>query len=38
MVPTKLSKKQRELLEAYAEESGETVGHGGGLLEKLGLG
>jgi molecular chaperone DnaJ len=39
VVPTKLSKKARELLEAYAEESGESVGHGGGgLLEKLGLG
>ena len=38
VVPTKLSKKQRELLAAYAEESGEAVGHGGGLLEKLGLG
>jgi molecular chaperone DnaJ len=39
IVPTKLSKKARELLAAYAEESGETVGHGGGgLLEKLGLG
>ena len=35
-VPTKLSKKQRELLEAYAAESGETVGHGG-IREKLGL-
>ena len=29
-------RRQRELLEAYAEESGETVG-GGGLREKLGL-
>ena len=37
VVPTKLSKKARELLTAYAEESGEPVGHGGGLLEKLGL-
>jgi molecular chaperone DnaJ len=35
-VPTKLSKKQRELLEAYAKDAGEEVG-GGGLLEKLGL-
>jgi molecular chaperone DnaJ len=35
-VPTKLSKKQRELLEAYAKESGDEVG-GGGLREKLGL-
>jgi molecular chaperone DnaJ len=38
VVPTKLSKKARELLAAYAEESGESVTHGGGLLEKLGLG
>jgi molecular chaperone DnaJ len=39
VVPTKLSKKARELLAAYAEASGESVGHGsGGLLEKLGLG
>ena len=31
VVPTKLSKKQRELLEAYAEDAGEAVGgdHGG---------
>jgi molecular chaperone DnaJ len=37
-VPTKLSKKARELLAAYADEAGEPVGHGsGGLLEKLGL-
>ena len=35
-VPTKLTKKQRELLEAYAKTSGEAVG-GGGLREKLGL-
>ena len=39
VVPTKLSKKARELLAAYAEEAGDSVGHGGGgLLEKLGLG
>ena len=37
IVPTKLSKKQRELLEAYARESGEPVS-GPGLREKLGLG
>jgi molecular chaperone DnaJ len=37
-VPTKLSKRQRELLEAYAKESGETVSGPGGLREKLGLG
>ncbi len=35
-VPTKLSKRQRELLEAYAKESGENVS-AGGLREKLGL-
>jgi len=36
VVPTKLSKKQREALEAYAREAGEA--HGGpGLREKLGL-
>ena len=37
-VPTKLSKRQRELLEAYANVSGEGVSAGGGLREKLGLG
>ncbi len=37
-VPTKLSRKQRELLEAYARESGEAVGGAGGILEKFGLG
>jgi molecular chaperone DnaJ len=37
-VPTKLSKRQRELLEAYAKESGEAVSGPGGLREKLGLG
>jgi molecular chaperone DnaJ len=36
-VPRKLSKKQRELLEAFARESGESVG-GGGILDKLGFG
>jgi molecular chaperone DnaJ len=36
-VPTKLSKRQRELLEAYAKEAGESVSAGGGLREKLGL-
>jgi molecular chaperone DnaJ len=35
-VPTKLTKKQRGLLEALAKESGEQVGNGG-LREKLGL-
>jgi molecular chaperone DnaJ len=37
-VPKKLSKKQRELLEAFARESGESVGGTGGIREKLGLG
>ncbi len=37
VVPTKLSKKAKELLTAYAEETNEPVGHSGGLLEKLGL-
>jgi molecular chaperone DnaJ len=37
IVPVKLSKKARELLAAYADETGEAVGHGGGLREKLGL-
>jgi molecular chaperone DnaJ len=38
-VPTKLSKRARELLAAYAEEAGESVESGsGGLREKLGLG
>jgi molecular chaperone DnaJ len=37
VVPTKLSKRQRELLESFAQESGETVGGSGGLREKLGL-
>jgi molecular chaperone DnaJ len=39
VVPTRLSKKGRELLAAYAEDAGESVGSsGGGLREKLGLG
>jgi molecular chaperone DnaJ len=33
-VPTKLSKKQRELLERFAAESGEQVGTGG-ILDKV---
>ncbi len=33
-VPTKLSKRQRELLERFAAESGEAV-HGGGILDKV---
>jgi molecular chaperone DnaJ len=37
VVPTKLSKRQRELLETYANEGGEHVSTGGGLREKLGL-
>ena len=38
IVPTKLSKKQRELLEAYAKEAGEPVLEHQGIREKLGLG
>jgi molecular chaperone DnaJ len=36
-VPAKLSKRQRELLEAFAVESGETVGTGGhgGILDRV---
>jgi molecular chaperone DnaJ len=40
-VPTKLSRRQRELLEELAAEAGEPVstnGKGGGIREKLGLG
>jgi shikimate kinase len=39
VVPTKLSKRERELLQAYAQEAGDDVtATGGGLREKLGLG
>ena len=40
VVPTRLSKKGRELLAAYADEAGESIATGGagGLREKLGLG
>ena len=39
VVPTKLSKRERELLQAYAQEAGDDVtASGGGLREKLGLG
>jgi molecular chaperone DnaJ len=34
-VPTKLSKKQRDLLEAYAADAGESVGAGGGILDRV---
>ena len=34
-VPTRLSKKERELLEAYAEEAGEAVASGGGFIDKV---
>jgi DnaJ-class molecular chaperone len=34
-VPTKLSKRQRELLESFATESGEVVEHDNGLLERV---
>ena len=38
VVPTKLNKRQRELLEEYAKDAGESVSPHGGLREKLGLG
>jgi molecular chaperone DnaJ len=38
VVPTRLSKRERELLEAYAKEAGDDVSPPGGLREKLGLG
>ena len=38
VVPTKLTKRQRELLEQYAAEGGEAVAQHAGLREKLGLG
>jgi molecular chaperone DnaJ len=34
-VPTKLSKRQRELLEALAAEGGETVGHDNRIFERV---
>jgi molecular chaperone DnaJ len=34
-VPTKLSKRQRELLESYAHESGEAIGSATGIRGKL---
>ena len=34
-VPTRLSKKERELLQAYAEEAGEAVASGGGFIDKV---
>jgi molecular chaperone DnaJ len=37
VVPTKLNKRQRELLQAYAKEAGEAVSPPSGLREKLGL-
>jgi DnaJ-class molecular chaperone len=37
-VPRKLSKKQRELLEQFARESGDAVAGPSGILDKLGLG
>jgi molecular chaperone DnaJ len=37
VVPGKLTKRQRELLEAYAKEAGEVVSQSQGLREKLGL-
>jgi molecular chaperone DnaJ len=37
VVPTKLSRRQREALEAYASDAGEAVGSGanGGILERM---
>ncbi len=35
VVPTRLSKREREILESYATEAGETVGHDGGILERV---
>jgi molecular chaperone DnaJ len=34
-VPTRLSKRERELLEAYADEAGEAVSGSGGLIDKV---
>jgi molecular chaperone DnaJ len=34
-VPTQLSKRQRELLEALAAESGETVASSGGIFDRM---
>jgi molecular chaperone DnaJ len=34
-VPTRLSKKERELLEAYAAEAGESVSTSGGILDRV---
>jgi molecular chaperone DnaJ len=34
-VPTKLSKRQRELLQQYAVEGGESVSQGGGILDRV---
>src|SRR3954464_4807756 len=38
VVPSRLTKRQRELLEAFAKEAGEPVSEHQGLREKLGLG
>jgi molecular chaperone DnaJ len=35
VVPTRLSKRERELLEAYAREAGEDVERDGGILERV---
>ena len=34
-VPTRLSKRQRELLTQYADDAGEAVGGGGGFIDKV---
>jgi molecular chaperone DnaJ len=38
VVPSRLSKRQRELLQEFAKESGDTIAEHQGLREKLGLG
>jgi molecular chaperone DnaJ len=38
VVPSRLTKKQRELLEAFAREAGDPISEHQGLREKLGLG
>ena len=35
VVPTKLTKKQRELLEAYAAEAGDPVAEARGVFDKV---
>jgi hypothetical protein len=35
VVPTRMSRKQREALQAYAEAAGEPVSDGGGLFDRV---